>query len=92
MRFQIGRLVMTRGIAHEIAASEGFGIFVTESLHRYLDCDWGDTCTEDKALNDESVINGEGDILAVYKKDGRTIWFKTEWDHSYTTVLFPEEY
>lgn len=92
MRFTIGRLVMTRGIAHEIAASEGFGDFVTESLHKYLDCDWGDTCTEDKALNDEAVINGDEDILAVYKKDDWTIWFKTEWDHSYTTVLFPEEY
>ncbi len=69
-----------------------FRSFVNDSIERYSNCDWGDTCDEDKETADYAVEHGER-ILAVYQHDKLpTIWIITEWDRSVTTVLFPEEY
>ena len=93
-RFDIGKLVATAGV-HELMTNDlSFRNFVNASFMRYIMGDWGDTCEEDKKLNDSSVENGER-ILAVYKMEGHpgnTIWIITEWDRSCTTILFPNEY
>lgn len=90
----MGQLVATRGVADKMAESALFSEHVRQALHKYVQCDWGDTCEEDKQLNDEALICGDR-ILAVYKhathEDWR-IWIITEWDRSATTVLFPSEY
>lgn len=53
----------------------------------------GDTCDEDKQVNEDSLRDGER-LLAVYiyPETGEKIWIITEWDRSVTTILFPEEY
>lgn len=74
--------------------SSDFYCFVMESLYsKYVHGDWGDTCKEDKKVNDDAVKNGER-ILAVYRDPNteKTIWIITEWDRSATTILFPYEY
>ena len=48
-----------------------------------------------KDQNDNAVKNGDDRILAAYKNSGPKawkIWIITEWDRSYTTILFPDEY
>jgi hypothetical protein len=92
-KFELGRLVLTTGVDTKMKADSSFKTFVQLSLDRYGQCDWGDTCDEDKQTADESLRDGER-ILAVYEhKDSNTkIWIITEWDRSVTTILFPHEY
>lgn len=52
---------------------------------------WGDLCAEDKAANDEALINGSR-IFSAYQFDTVKIWVITEADRSSTTILLPEEY
>lgn len=90
-KFELGFLVMTRAVALR-RENKDFDKFVINSIARYVQCDWGDTCDVDKKTNDYAVKNNER-ILAVYKyNDATTIWIITECDRSVTTILFPSEY
>ena len=94
-KFQLGQTVMTRGVADALAENPDFAGFVIESLERYKACDWGEMEASDKAMNDSAVAMGDDRILAAYKNNGPKawkIWIITEWDRSYTTILFPDEY
>jgi len=94
-KFQLGQTVMTRGVADALAENPDFAGFVVESLERYKAGDWGEMAAEDKKLNDDAVKNGDDRILAAYQNGGPKawkIWIITEWDRSYTTILFPDEY
>lgn len=99
-KFEHGQIVATRTVHEYMQSVPKFRDFVAKSLARYFLCDWGDTCEDDKKLNDEAVKNGER-ILAAYifdfnlpprAVDQQKIWIITEWDRSVTTILFPEEY
>ena len=65
---------------------------MTEALKKYANCNWGITCNDDAAMNNDAVLSGENRILAVYDTCKGNIWIITEWDRSATTVLFPSEY
>lgn len=92
-KLKLGQVVVTRGVHEAMSSDIHFADFVRRSLEKHVNLDWGDTCAEDKALNDFAVKNGER-VLAVYNysDDSQTIWIVTEWDRSVTTVLFPHEY
>lgn len=92
MKFELGYVVMTRGIADAMENSELFKTEVDKAFEKYMNCDWGDTCEEDVEMNNEAVKTGEDRILAVYKTDKGKIWIITESDRSYTTILFSNEY
>lgn len=90
--FDLGQTVMTRRVANLFNEDRMFRKFVNESFMKYCNANWGETCEEDKELNDQALKSGDR-ILAVYKKEGfETIWIITEWDRSATTILFPDEY
>jgi len=94
MKFKLGRVTVTRGVADRMNSETAFDFFVRFSLSCYMCRDWGNTCTEDKRANDDAVKNGER-VLAVYNYKGNEddqIWIITEWDRSVTTILFPDEY
>jgi hypothetical protein len=103
----LGGLVTTAAVHKLIEENDGFRLFVTLCLGRYLKEDWGDLPVEDRKLNDEAVTSGEDRILASYRfpPTGASwnatntfggaedrIWIITEWDRSVTTILFPSEY
>lgn len=94
MKFCIGQVAATRGVADLMKGNRQFLIFVHDSFIRYQSGDWGDVCAEDRNQNDAAVKDGNR-ILAEYSNpihpDWR-IWIITEWDRSVTTILFPEEY
>lgn len=92
-KFELGKTVVTAAIAARIEEDKDFADFVQESFRRYIKCDWGDTCEEDKQTNEDALRDGER-LLAVYiyPKTGEKIWIITEWDRSVTTALFPEDY
>lgn len=92
MKFNPGKLVMTRGVNDLVADNEEFAKHVHLSLRRHLAGDWGDVCDEDRTANESALRVGER-LFSVYQKEGvPKIWIITEWNRSYTTVLFPEEY
>jgi hypothetical protein len=104
--FQLGRLVATRTVADLTKKNTRFATFVSNSLKRYVSCDWGDLCDDDKTANDVALQNGEGRICAAYlipfvdaskravfeEFYDEAVWIITESDHSATTILFPSEY
>ena len=91
----MGQLVMTRGVNDRIADDLGFAKHVTDSLARYRGQDWGDVQEDSQQMNDAAIQSGGDRIFAAYEhhshEDWR-IWIITEWDRSYTTILFPDEY
>ena len=91
--FELGQLVMTRGVADRIEESADFAKHVMRSLQRYTACDWGDLGRDDKAMNDMALGPDGGRILAAYEHPEQPkLWIITECDRSYSTILFPDEY
>lgn len=92
-KFDLGILTSTPAINLVMHQDESFRDFVKESFERYTQCDWGDTCEEDKEVADEGAKT-KGMILAVYihKSSDKKIWIVTDYGHEVTTILFPEEY
>ena len=82
----------TNGVDSQMKESLKFSLFVSESVNRHANGDWGDLCQEDKNTNEEALTNGDR-IFSKYKYDDDTsIYIITEWDRSATTILFPNEY
>jgi hypothetical protein len=51
-------------------------------------------CDEDKAANEEALVDGM-QLMSAYKRKDHpddTIWIITEADRSATTILLPDEY
>ena len=95
VRFELGRLCATRGVAHDMERDAVFARFVADSLARYRCGDWGNVSAADRKANDRAVECGGERILAAYRYPGHRgwkIWVLTEADRSVTTVLYPEEY
>ena len=91
--FEMGKIVMTRGINEAIAESATFSRFVVDSLMRYVQNDWGNMCSEDARMNDSAVKNNDDRIVARYNNEEYSdIYIITEWDRSVTTILFAYEY
>lgn len=88
MTFKVGQIVITRGISSYIVEDHPFYEFILSSLKRYMACDWGDICKEDKLMNDSAVKNNDDRIVARYNN----IYIITERDRSVTTILFTDEY
>ena len=92
-KFELGRVVMTRGVADEMEEDDAFQEFCNEALKRYVKGDWGDLSKKDKMANDKAVEIGERLLAAyIYPKTQEKIWIITEWNRSATTLLFPHEY
>lgn len=91
MRFNLGQVVMTRGIASEIKEDSNYKSEIIKCLNRHHRCDWGDVSEEDALMNNTAVEIGE-QILSAYQTSKDRIWIITEHDRSVTTVLFPSEY
>ena len=92
MKFIIGSLFMTHTINVTRVENTIFASELKNALDRYFSCDWGDLTDYDKQLNDSAVQSGEDRILAAYNTSEGKIYIITEWDRSYTTVLFSCEY
>ena len=92
VKFSMGRLITTCGVADKMEQDGGFRAFVSKSLGRHAEGDWGDVCANDKAANNKALKINER-VLSAYEIPGLPkIWIITERDRSVTTVLFPEEY
>lgn len=92
-KLNIGSLVSTRTVSEEMKENLKFHNYIRKCLKRYLNNDWGEMEEEDKELNNLALENNDGRILAAYKSDEfEKIYIITEWDRSYTTILYANEY
>lgn len=96
--------VITRGLNDAIADNEQLAKEVMSAYSRFKAGDWGDTCEEDKPLND-AALAGNGDrIVAKYNTSVAPIFiinsdepYETAADGSVivkrgTTLMFCDEY
>lgn len=92
--FDIGRLLMTKGIGAKMNESADFAKFVVDSFYdKYRQCEWGDLPTEDARMNDRAVKNNDDRIFARYNNEiYGDVYIITEYDRSATTILFTHEY
>ena len=88
-KFEHGQIVMTKSISDKMQ-DNNFAGFVYNSLVRHLNCDWGDLSEEDWDCNERACVNNNDRLFSVYidKKSNTKIWIITEYDHSFTTILF----
>lgn len=91
---KLGQLYFTRGITHAIDGNIKFSRFIVKSLERYGMNDWGELCEEDKEMNDLSVQENDGRVVARYNHLNRDIYIITDIQDTkrYTTVMFCDEY
>ena len=92
-RFNLGRVVQTRGVAHKTRENRAFGREVMDAFRKYQRGDWGDTQRDSVKRNNAVVKDGaEDQIFALYNTSEGKIYIITEWDGSVTTILFSHEY
>ena len=103
MRLPTTQIVVTAAIDSSMKSIEEFDQFISGSLNRFFNGDWGEMDSdEDRKMNDDALKawkdNDERNfnrILAVYKTeliDEGKIWIIEEYDRSVITVLFPSDY
>ena len=87
-KFELGQVLITPGARDDLDLKD-----VASCLVRHAGGDFGDVCEEDKMLNDESIVLGDGRIMSSYRdRNDIKFWIITEWDRSATTILLPDEY
>ena len=93
-KFTLGKTLSTPAALEAIEESNQT---VLEFLQRHLLGDWGDLDDEDKAMNDQALIDGSRILSAYTTKSGVRIWIITEAEdedgnRAATTILLPSEY
>lgn len=95
--FNMGRVVVTRGIYETMMENDRFAVEVDLSLQRYAVKDWGCLCDEDKQTNEEALKYPDDlYLLAAYQTCEGKIYIITgrisekAGDNS-TIVCFPDE-
>lgn len=86
-----GRVVATQRVDEAVRRSVDFSLDVLACLGKFTSGDWGDLPEEDKALNNAAFVNNDR-LFGRYDTCEGTIYIITEWDRSYTTILFSDEY
>ena len=93
-KFSLGQVLATPGA---LEALEKSGESPAQFLTKHVAGDWGEVCADDKALNDESLIDGSR-ILSAYRTNrNEKLWIITEAADEVghcccTTILLPSEY
>jgi hypothetical protein len=94
-RFPLGQIVATPGVLEACDPQH-----MMTCLFRHTRGDWGNVCADDKALNDQALID-RNRVLSAYPIDpakpakgygDNCFWIITEADRSVTTFLLPSEY
>ena len=86
--FEMGQIVTTRTVANEIEP-EKIASFIR--YHVTLDSSQSCLCNEDLDMNKEAIEHGDR-VLSAFMHQGKKIYVITEYDRSYTTVMFADEY
>ena len=91
MKFELGQVVMTRGVADFVGDDLSRRVALLELLQLHSLGDWGTVCSEDAAANEPALVEGSR-LFSAYEIGDIQVWIITEADRSSTTILFPDEY
>ena len=102
MKLQIGEVYVTQGVHKDAEKNKEFKEFISMSINRHINKDFGEMEEEDIESNKEAIINGSR-IFSSYKIDenlnneNEKLWIITEAENEnkereYTTILYPKEY
>lgn len=86
-KFEVGRVLMTKGAADRLHREDVFEAFV-----RHIDGDWGDVNDEDGNSNQAAIELGERILSSYVDRNNTKFWIITEADRSATTILLPGDY
>lgn len=88
--FELGRIVMTRGVDTLVQA----GVIDLPLLYVLLHVvgDWSEMSSDDRMRNLQAVLDGDRIVSAFQVTDAVKIYVITESDRSVTTLLLPSEY
>ncbi len=95
--FNVGQIVVTKGINEAIAESGRFSLEVSLCLTRYCIKDWGILSEEDKQVNEDALqFPDDLYLLGAYQTSKGKIYIITNRKSeiagdNITTVCFPEE-
>lgn len=88
-RFYLGELNISNGVM-----AMGYNLDSTEIqslLKTYESCDWGEGW-EDAKINEAAIRFGHGDVIGIYRLDGKEVWIQTDLNEDpQTTIFLPEE-
>lgn len=83
----LGRRVMTAGVAAVLSKGEVMGLLEMQATGN-----WGQTCEEDCASNDEAVRSGDARVVSLHETRVGKVFVITEWNRLLTTVMLASEY
>ncbi len=87
IRFRPGTVYVTRAVSEMFSRQR-----LLQLLQRHIRGDWGDTCQNDRAANEQAIGSGDR-ILSWYQVSGKIrILIITEADRSATTIMLSDEY
>ncbi len=87
---QLGRVYVTEGVVVSFPNNDDVNN-LAQIITRHQEGDWGDTCNDDKKLNEAALKNG-GRIVSKYKYKEEELFVITEADRSLTTMMLTGEY
>ena len=87
----VGRVLMTGGVADLAGDNQEFALFVRKSLDRYRRGDWGNMSDEGKFLNNRFLERNMRLFSSYGSEKFPEIWITTEPDRSFSTIMFPDE-
>ena len=92
-QLQLGTVATTSRIYTDMLESYQFQLEINAALKAHRNNEFEKTvlCDEDIETNKEALIHGDRILNAFGTSKGK-IWIITEWDRSYTTILYPDEY
>lgn len=82
--FSLGQVVATPAA---IAACKEVGLKATDLVTRHHSGDWGSADAE----ANEAGLDGSDMLISIFDVGGTSVWVKTEYDRSVTTVYLPSE-
>lgn len=82
---------MTQSISVDIV-NDAFRNEICNCLKKYIACDWGISCEDDKRLNYDAIVTNNDRVFAAYATTRGKIYIIAEQDRSCTTILYSYEY
>lgn len=90
--FEFGKITVTSAVYERMQRDAVFAVFVNDSLEKFISCEWGDLCEDDKQVNEDALKHGDRLFGSYIMNEDTKIFIITEADRSVTTVLFPSDY
>jgi hypothetical protein len=86
-KFRLGKIVSTPNALNQLTQDD-----ILLAIQRHQAGDWGNVDEDDRAANDQALIEGTRILSAYQAINGTKFWLITEANRSSTTVLMPEDY